>query len=284
VWFNFYILQFASLIGIKTDKNSYKMNIYILTDNVAGGKFQAEHGLSYLIETEDEKILFDTGHSELFLKNAKLLGLDIEKEVDTVVLSHGHWDHGDGLKYLNNKKLITHPGSFIRRFRKKDLSPVGLSLSKQELLNKFQIEETAEPLMIAKNLFFLGEIPRLNNFESQSTTFTDDFSNDDFVKDDSAIVAIENNEIIVITGCSHSGICNITERAKKVTGIDRVKAVIGGFHLKYDDEQTQKTIDYMRENGIDMVYPSHCTELPALAAFYRVFHNPAVKTGMIFKF
>ncbi len=260
------------------------MKIYILTDNVAGGKFQAEHGLSYLIETEDKKILFDTGHSDLFLKNAELLGLNIDKEVDTLVLSHGHWDHGDGLKYLNNKKLITHPGSFIRRFRKKDLSPIGLSLSKQSLLKKFQIEETTKPLMIAKNLFFLGEIPRLNDFESLSTTFSDDFSNDDFVTDDSAVAAVENNEIIVITGCSHSGICNITEHAKKVTGINKVKAVIGGFHLKYDDEQTQKTIEYMRENGIDLVYPSHCTELPALSAFYKVFHNPAVKTGMIFKF
>ncbi|NLO04070.1 MAG: MBL fold metallo-hydrolase [Bacteroidales bacterium] len=260
------------------------MKIYILTENIAGGKFQAEHGLSYLIESEDKKILFDTGHSDIFLKNAELLGIDIEKEVDTVVLSHGHWDHGDGLKYLDNKKLITHPGSFIRRFRKKDLSPIGLSLSKTKLLNKFQIEATADPLMITKNLYFLGEIPRLNNFESQTTTFTDDFRNDDFVTDDSALAAIGSNEIIVITGCSHSGICNITEHAKKVTGVDKVKAVIGGFHLKYDDEQTQKTINYMKENGIDLVYPSHCTELPALSAFYNVFHNQAVKTGMIFNF
>jgi 7,8-dihydropterin-6-yl-methyl-4-(beta-D-ribofuranosyl)aminobenzene 5'-phosphate synthase len=260
------------------------MKIFILTDNLAGGKFQAEHGLSYLLETEDKKILFDTGHSDVFLKNAARLGIDIDNEIDTVVLSHGHWDHGDGLKYLNNKKIITHPGSFIRRFRKKDFSPVGLSLSKSDLLNKFQIEETVDPVMITKNLFFLGEIPRLNNFEAQSTTFSDDFRNDDFVPDDSALAAIENNELIVITGCSHSGICNIIEHAKKITGIDKVKAVIGGFHLKYDDEQTKKTIDYMKGNGIDMVYPSHCTELPALSAFYNAFHNPAVKTGMVFTF
>ena len=95
------------------------MKITVLTENVAGGKLLAEHGLSYLIEIDDEKILFDTGHSDVFLKNAKTLEIDIENEVKTIVLSHGHWDHGDGLRFIENKKLITHPASFSKRFGKK---------------------------------------------------------------------------------------------------------------------------------------------------------------------
>ena len=66
------------------------MKITVLTENTAGGKFLAEHGLSYLIEIDDQKILFDTGHSDVFLKNASQLGIDIQTEVETVVLSHGH--------------------------------------------------------------------------------------------------------------------------------------------------------------------------------------------------
>ncbi len=264
--------------------NFNQMKIYILTDNVAGGRFQAEHGLSYLIETEKKSVLFDTGHSDIFLKNATRLNIDITKITDTVVLSHGHWDHGDGLRYLENKKLITHPKAFIRRFRKKDLSPIGLSLSKTALQNKFQITESAKPVMITNNIIFLGEIPRKNNFEAQNTSFSDDFSDDDFVPDDSAIVIIENKELIIITGCSHAGICNITEYAKNVTGIKKVKAVVGGFHLKYNDEQTQQTIKYMKQNMVKNVMPSHCTELPALSAFHNVFHNNFIKTGMILKF
>ncbi|HKJ80028.1 MAG TPA: MBL fold metallo-hydrolase, partial [Prolixibacteraceae bacterium] len=73
------------------------MKISILTDNNAGRNFQAEHGLSYLIEIDGEKILFDTGHSDVYLNNAKKLRINIQKSVEKIVLSHGHWDHTFGL-------------------------------------------------------------------------------------------------------------------------------------------------------------------------------------------
>ncbi|MGM0621432.1 MAG: MBL fold metallo-hydrolase [Bacteroidota bacterium] len=260
------------------------MRITILTENVAGGKLLAEHGISYFIEIDDQKILFDTGHSDVFLKNARQLGIDIENEVEKVILSHGHWDHGDGLKHLQNKKLITHPGAFIRRFRKRDLSPAGLSVCKKDLEKKFNITESYESLQINDHLWYLGEIPRKNNFEAQSTSFVDDFQHDDFIPDDSALAAIVKNQLVVITGCSHSGICNITEYAKKVTGISDVKTVLGGFHLKHKDEQTRKTIEYFKNEKVNEIYPSHCTELPALAAFHAAFGNPQLKTGMVLEF
>jgi 7,8-dihydropterin-6-yl-methyl-4-(beta-D-ribofuranosyl)aminobenzene 5'-phosphate synthase len=260
------------------------MKITILTENTAGGKYLAEHGLSYLIEIDDQKILFDTGHTDVFLKNARQLGIKIENEVKTVVLSHGHWDHGDGLRYLQNKRLIAHPGAFIRRFRKKDFTPVGLALSRKEIESRFSLTETKNPVQISENLWFLGEIPRQNDFEAQSTSFVDDFQNDDFIPDDSALAALVNKRLVVITGCSHSGICNIVELAKKVTGISDVQTVMGGFHLKEQNEQTRKTIAYFKANRIDQVYPSHCTELPALVAFYDAFQNRQIKTGMVLEF
>lgn len=260
------------------------MILTILTENVAGGRFIAEHGISYLIEIDGEKILFDTGHSDVFLKNAEMLGVDIKNEVEKVVLSHGHWDHGDGLQFVENKTLITHPESFIKRFRKTDHSPVGLSFSKKEIQKKYKLVETPKPLKITENLWFLGEIPRNNNFESQTTPFELVSGNNDFIPDDSALVTIENNELIIITGCSHSGICNIVEHAKKITGISTVKTVLGGFHLKYNNLQTQKTIEFFKENAVKNIYPSHCTDLPSLAAFYNVFKIQQVKTGMIFEF
>lgn len=260
------------------------MKITILTENCAGGRFQAEHGLSYLIDIDKQKILFDTGHSNVFLKNAGKMDINMEDEVKTVVLSHGHWDHGDGLQYLQNKRLIVHPSAFIRRFRKSDYSPVGLSLTKKEIERRFDLTETASPLQVTKNLFFLGEIPRENGFEAQSTSFADDFRNDDFVPDDSALAAIVNGRLVVISGCSHSGICNIVEYAKKVTGTSKVKTVLGGFHLKAQNEQTLQTIEYLKKNRIEQVYPSHCTELPAMVAFYNVFQNRQLKTGMTLEF
>lgn len=260
------------------------MKITVLTDNVAGGKFLAEHGLSYLIEIDGEKILFDTGHTDVFLTNAEKLGIDIQSEVKIVVLSHGHWDHGGGLQYLENKTLITHPDSFLKRSGKSNHRPVGLKLSKEEIQKKFDLAETINPCQISANLFFLGKIPRLNEFESQTTAFEFENGEDDFVPDDSALSAVVNDELVVITGCSHSGICNICEQAKKATGISKIKAVIGGFHLKLKNRQTTETINYFKRNNVEKLYPSHCTELPALAAFNEEFSIEQVKTGMIFEF
>ena len=88
------------------------MKLTVLTENAAGGDLAAEHGLSYFIETRSGAVLLDTGHSNMFLKNAAKLDVDLEK-TGTVVLSHGHWDHGNGLEYLRRKRLICHPGAFI---------------------------------------------------------------------------------------------------------------------------------------------------------------------------
>ncbi len=260
------------------------MKIIVLTENVAGGKFLAEHGLSYLIEIDGEQILFDTGHSDVFLKNAIKLGIDIQNKVEKVVLSHGHWDHGDGLRFIKNKVLLTHPGSFNSRFHKTDRSPVGLILTKEEIQQNFYLKETINHVQISTNFFFLGEIPRKNDFESQTTSFMLENGDDDFVKDDSALAAIVDNQLVIITGCSHSGICNICEHAKKVTGIQKIKAVIGGFHLKNQDRQTMETIGYFKRNKVKKLFPSHCTELPALVSFYNEFNIQQVKTGMILEF
>jgi 7,8-dihydropterin-6-yl-methyl-4-(beta-D-ribofuranosyl)aminobenzene 5'-phosphate synthase len=257
------------------------MKLFVLTENMAGDKFLAEHGLSYLIEHEEQTILFDTGHSDVFLKNAKMMGIDISRNINTVVLSHGHWDHGDGLGYLENKTLITHPVSFIRRFRKNNDSNIGLARSKREIEKRFKLITSSKPYKISPNIIYLGEIPRENDYEAQTTTFIDENGNDDFIPDDSALAIINNNELIIISGCAHSGICNISEYAKKVTGLEKIKTVIGGFHLKYDDLQTRKTIKYFKRQKIKQIYPSHCTELPALAMFYNEFKTRQVKSGMI---
>ncbi|SDS01907.1 7,8-dihydropterin-6-yl-methyl-4-(beta-D-ribofuranosyl)aminobenzene 5'-phosphate synthase [Polaribacter sp. KT25b] len=260
------------------------MKLTVLTENCAGSGFLAEHGLSYLIENEKEKFLFDTGATDVFLINAQKLGIDIQQEVETVVLSHGHWDHGNGLEYISNKTLITHPNVFMKRYRQKEDVNIGLKLSKKEIEKKFTLILSKRPYYLSDNIIFLGEIPKVNDFEAKETTFSDKLGQPDIVKDDSAIVVIQNNEIIVITGCSHAGVCNIIEYACKVTKIKNVKAVIGGFHLKQNNLQTQETIKYLKEKNIKKIYPSHCTQFPALVAFNEVFHIEQVKTGMILNF
>lgn len=263
--------------------NRSEMKLTVLTENTASPDFLAEFGLSYLLEHDDMKILFDTGSTDVFKKNAGKLDIDLQT-VDMIVLSHGHWDHGNGLKYLKNKPLLCHPGVFIRRYHKNDDVHIGLELSREELEQRFQIILSGTPYKISDKIIFLGEIPRRNAFESKSTAFMDEHGKEDYIPDDSALTMVVNDELVVVSGCAHSGICNIIEYARDVTGVKKVNTVIGGFHLKSDDRQTKETIQYLKDLQIAKVLPSHCTQLPALAAFYREFQMEQVRAGMVFHF
>ncbi|HEX3009227.1 MAG TPA: MBL fold metallo-hydrolase, partial [Bacteroidales bacterium] len=205
-------------------------------------------------------------------------------EVDMVVLSHGHWDHGNGLKYFGGKTLLTHPGSFRRRYNRKDGRYVGLDQTHEELLANYRVITSRAPFEVSPAITYLGEIPRNNDFEAKHTYFSLDDGSDDFVMDDSALMVRTSNGLVVITGCAHAGICNTVEYACDVAGTDKVLAVFGGFHLKGDNEITRKTIDYFKAKGIERVYPSHCTSFPALTAISREFKFFQVLTGDFFYF
>lgn len=260
------------------------MKCTVLVENHAGGKLGAEHGLSYLIDTGFVKILFDTGHSDLFIQNAKLLGLDLQNAVDIIVLSHGHWDHGNGLKHLHNKTLVAHPGVFKRRFRKGEEINIGIDLSREEIHERFNVKLTRKPLELAKGVFFLGEIPRRTLFESKTTPFILENGEPDFIEDDSGIAFSRENALSLFTGCAHSGVVNMTEYAKEVTSMSDLSLITGGFHLKKVNEQTLKTIEYFKNEKPDRLYASHCTDLPALALFQQNFQGGFVKTGDVLEF
>ena len=259
------------------------MKLTVLTENVANDRFLAEHGLSYLVEHDSARLLFDAGNSDVFLQNAARLSIDIDS-IDTVVLSHGHWDHGDGLAFLSGKRLICHPNAFAKRYSRLGKEEIGLSLSKEEIISRFDVQSSATPVFITKKIVFLGEIPRLNDFESQSTPFVDENLHEDFIPDDSALAVITENGLVVVSGCAHAGICNTIEHAKAVTGIGTVHAVIGGFHLLRADEQTARTIEYFHRNRVNKLLPSHCTQFPVLARFHAEFGSTQLKTGYVFEF
>lgn len=259
-----------------------KLSIYVLVDNTASSGFYAEHGLSYLIDY-DERILLDTGQTDLFIQNAKKMGISTDS-FNTIVLSHGHYDHGNGLPYLNNKKLICHPGAFVKRYSGKQRKYAGLVQSQQELSQQYQLTTSASPLWLSNKMVFLGEIPRTFGFERKTTAFTLEDGSEDFLPDDSAIAVKMPQGLFIITGCSHSGICNIINYAIEVTGIKTVYGVFGGFHLKQNNKQTQQTIDYLLQLKIQIVMPTHCTDLPALSELYRNFKGEQVKAGTMYTF
>jgi 7,8-dihydropterin-6-yl-methyl-4-(beta-D-ribofuranosyl)aminobenzene 5'-phosphate synthase len=238
--------------------------------------------LSYLIES-DKKILFDTGATNVFLQNAMKLNIALD-DIDAIVLSHGHWDHGNGLANLTGHKLICHPSAFIRRYNKKDHNYVGLNLKIEQYQSLFELILTQTPYKISPEITFLGEIPRKSDFEIKTTHYIDENGDEDLIPDDSALAVTTSKGLVVISGCAQSGICNTVEYAKQTTGINEVYAVFGGFHLRSDNVQTQKTVEYFKALKIPHIYPAHCTSLPALSKFYEAFEIHQVLTGDYFYF
>lgn len=260
------------------------LKISILSDKSASSRCRAEHGLSFAVEA-DKRILFDTGASDLFLDNARIMGIDIDT-IETVVLSHGHYDHGNGMRYLHGKTIVAHPGIFAQRISGTSGRNISIEATRADIEahgNRFVL--TREPLWLSEQIVFLGEIPRVVPFENESRAhfhFTD--GQPDVVADDSALAVTTDKGLVVVSGCAHSGICNIIEQARKVTGVGEVYGVVGGFHLKHADSRLQATIDYLKQLDVKIVMPSHCTGIAAQCAFYQAFGGNEVKTGLQFDF
>jgi len=246
------------------------MKLKVLEDNntFIDMYYLGEPAVSYYIEDGEDKILFDVGYSDAFLKNAKKMNIDIDS-INKVVISHGHDDHTRGLKYFFDKKrnieLISHPESF--NYKEDDTGLyIGSPFLRDELAKLCNLNLSKEPMQISKNIIYLGQIPILNVFESRYTigkSVNNGEKTEDNLEEDSAIVYKANDGLFIITGCSHSGICNIIEYAKKVCNDNRILGVIGGFHLFDNDDRLKNTINYLKDNNIKYLYPCHCVSLTA---------------------
>jgi len=247
------------------------MKLKVLVDNntFIDEYFLGEPAASYYIECGGKKILFDTGYSDVVIKNAKKMGIDLDK-LDYIVISHGHDDHTRGLKFLNERfdltkiKLIAHPECFTPKYYGNNY--IGSPFLISEIKEITDYLPCKEPCSITDNLIYLGEIPVSNDFEERyaiGKKISVDKEAEDYIIEDSALVYRNNDGIFIITGCSHCGICNIIEYAKKVCSEYRVLGIIGGFHLFKDDERLEKTIEYFENNSIDTLYPCHCVSLKA---------------------
>lgn len=234
---------------------------------------QHEHGLSLYIHIDNKAFLLDVGQTDIFMKNALKLNIDLN-QIDAIVLSHGHYDHARGLKHYHHyTKLITHPACTIKRISKRTGHDDSIDMSYQELNQSFNLILTKQPYKIAKNIFFLGEIPRVLDYEAHDFPTMNIDGTDDQALDDSGVVIKTSKGIIVISGCAHSGICNTIKYAKKVTDDKRVLAVMGGFHLKQVDVNAYKTIQHMKDQDIENIYLGHCTSDIVCEEFKRQLGN-----------
>jgi beta-lactamase superfamily hydrolase len=263
------------------------VKITVLNDNrKLNDSFENEHGLALLIEVDGKTILMDAGQTEIYKHNAQKLGIDLDR-VGSIVLSHGDYDHGNGLKYFDKKvDLICHPNCSCYRKSKRTGNFDGLNQTEQELEQRFNLHKSSSPYNVSENVIFLGEITRKNDFEIGNLPMTNEEGKDYSHLDDSGLVIKTENGLIVISGCAHSGICNTIEYAKRITGDERILSVIGGFHLKEVDDRTVKTIEYMKQNNVKSIYLAHCTSDAVCQEFLKQMPEIAriMKTGMTYEF
>ncbi len=240
------------------------------------------HGISMLITAygEDRKysVLYDTGLSEhLFAHNVQVLGLDLES-IDSVVVSHGHWDHTGGLIWaLNNIRkpevpVYLHPDMFHERairneqtgeLRKLDSIPTVEEIKRAG--GKPVI--TREPVTLADGLLVVsGEIPRQTSYEKgfpgHMALIEGEWQEDEQILDDRCLIAkSDRTGLVVMTGCGHAGIVNTTLEAKRLADSDSIFAIIGGFHLVEDEtgELIEQTIEDLSSMKPSLLVPTHCT-------------------------
>ncbi|MBQ6654891.1 MAG: MBL fold metallo-hydrolase [Erysipelotrichaceae bacterium] len=263
------------------------MKLKVLVDNntYIDMYYLGEPALSFYLEDGRDRILFDTGYSDAFMINARKMALEL-KTVNKVVISHGHNDHTGGLRHLLEinrwATIITHPDSFLYRQDDEGLA-ISSPLNRMDLEEKASLQLSREPAAVSEHLTYLGEIPQYLDFEPRyriGRSLIKGELQDDYIYDDSALVYRGKDGLFVITGCSHSGICNIIEHAKKICHEDRIVGVIGGFHLFEVDERLHKTIEYLKDNQIPLLYPCHCVSLKAKVEMGKQLNIQEVGVGL----
>ena len=247
------------------------MRITTLSENTAGKEpkgLLGEYGLSVLIESDDQKVLFDTGQKIAAVRNAEILGVDLG-DVEKIVLSHGHFDHTGGLKSVLEKtgeiEIIASPDIFQDKFakRKKSVIPIGIPHSKDELEAagaRFNLRE--DPTVIGK-ITVTGLIEQKTSYETIDEAMCvkrDDEIVKDELRDDQALALNTDEGLFVILGCAHRGMINTIEQARKITGKEDVYGVIGGTHLVAADKvQMDETVKRLKEYDLQLLGVSHCT-------------------------
>jgi 7,8-dihydropterin-6-yl-methyl-4-(beta-D-ribofuranosyl)aminobenzene 5'-phosphate synthase len=241
---------------------------------------QAEHGFSMLVTVERgnrrSHILFDTGVTpDGMVGNMRRLDIDAA-DIEVVVLSHGHFDHTTGLDGLvrtvgrSNLPVVVHPGLWARRrINVPGVEPVELpTLSKRALAGAgLDVVEHQEPsLLFDGSVLITGEVARTTDFEIgmpfHEVHQDHGWEPDPLILDDQALIAhLRGAGLVVLTGCGHAGIVNIARYARRLTGVDAVHAVVGGFHLSGPGfaPVIGPTVDALADLGPQVIVPAHCT-------------------------
>lgn len=241
---------------------------------------EAQHGFSAMLDVvkggSTHRFLFDTGMTPTgMVDNMRRLGLD-PGDVEVLVMSHGHFDHCTGLDGFvqavgrPNVPVLLHPEFWTRRrINVPGRTPFELpSTSKRALLEAgFEVIEQERPsFLFERSVLVTGEVPRTTDFEVgfavHEAERDEGWEPDPLILDDQALVVnVRDRGLVVVTGCGHAGVVNTCRYAQRLTGVDRLHAVIGGFHLNGPlfEPVIPPTVEAFEDLAPEWLVPTHCT-------------------------
>jgi 7,8-dihydropterin-6-yl-methyl-4-(beta-D-ribofuranosyl)aminobenzene 5'-phosphate synthase len=268
-----------------------RLEAVVLRDNsVARDGLKAGHGLSMLLRTSVGSIIFDCGDSAETWENADTMGVDLT-EVCCVALSHGHYDHTNGLpallQRLGGAMVIGHPAIFEPRWadrREGEREYIGPPASRGELeAMGAMFELSADSVAVAPDVITTGEVPRVSELAPESPHLLVErdgrVTEDDFVDDLSLTARMEDGNVL-LTGCAHAGLVNIVARATELTGRCPV-AVAGGTHLARETEERIALVaEDIHERGVRQIVPMHCSGERGAELLEKHFAGETLRAGV----
>lgn len=239
--------------------------------------FWGEHGLSFLVETAQQSVLFDVGTTPAVMEhNLKLLGKDLS-QISHVVLSHAHYDHTGALGWVLQQTrqpvLIADPDVFVGRFSRREgkLKPTGVPVGRAEVEARAGLLLTEEMVKIGDGITVTGRIPRLNSYEVPNAKMLiqqgDNLVIDEFLDDRSLVLETELG-IVVLLGCCHAGLINTLAYVRQHFDAP-IRAIAGGTHLlEASPQRIAWTIRELESKyHPERLYFNHCTGMEAQVAF-----------------
>ncbi len=277
-------------------KKTHEIRITVLVDNIANANLISEHGFSAWIESPEQTILFDTGQGAALKPNVHHLNIDLRK-AESIVLSHGHYDHTGGLPLAlataPTARLFAHPGVSIPRYSVSGGTARSVAMTDicREAMIWHPVDTiwTISPTLISDNIGVTGKIPRQTTYEDTGGPFFLDKhgSHPDSMEDDMGLWLRTNRGLVVVAGCCHAGIINTVRYALEISGESHLHAVIGGFHLvNASKDRMKKTVMDLQRLNPDLLIPCHCT---GQAAMKQLAHNftsriQPCSAGSVFRF
>ena len=246
------------------------LKITVIVDNTASGKLLAEHGLAYYVEIDGKRLFFDSGQGKVIQHNCNKLDID-PLRANAFVLSHGHYDHTGGIKYLaehfsDNVKVYIHPNALGKKYAMDNdkFRFIGIAKRNKEWLKSIgkRLVFSEKPTEVFKDVWITGAVPRIHKIEKAKEKFClrKDINYTDDLIDDQSMFFYTAKGIVVLLGCCHSGIGNTLDCVSKLTGNKEIHVVIGGIHLKNASrERLDFSAKILKKYKIKLFAPCHCT-------------------------